>query len=148
MAYPISEIKAFVHFGLRNQPFPAIFTGDSFQNIRFRKHLFLTSSIGNPLQTVADTISDSPSAGLQPEQRFDWEKQWYPLAVVDFTDKNKSHKLHLLGNEVVLWYDGTTWRVFEDSCPHRGVPLSKLFYFFIAYGINIVVVTPIVYVNP
>jgi phenylpropionate dioxygenase-like ring-hydroxylating dioxygenase large terminal subunit len=58
-------------------------------------------------------------------QNFDWEKQWYPIAVEKFTDKQKSHKISLLGNDLVLWYNGNTWSVFEDRCPHRGVPLSE-----------------------
>lgn len=65
---------------------------------------------------------------------FNWEKQWYPIAVDEFTDKTRPQKLWLLGNEIVLWHDRTTWRVFEDSCPHRGVPLSKIVVF--AYPIE------------
>jgi hypothetical protein len=57
---------------------------------------------------------------------FDWERQWYPIAVDEYTDKSRPHKMQLLGNDVVLWHDTKQWRVFDDSCPHRGVPLSKL----------------------
>jgi len=31
----------------------------------------------------------------------------------------------LLGRELVLWHDGSSWRCFEDRCPHRAVPLSE-----------------------
>ena len=58
-------------------------------------------------------------------KQFDWSQQWYPLAVDEFTDKSRSHALMLLGNNVVLWHDGARWSVFEDACPHRGVPLSE-----------------------
>jgi hypothetical protein len=57
---------------------------------------------------------------------FDWERQWYPIAVDEYTDRSRPHKMQLLGNDIVLWHDKTQWRVFDDSCPHRGVPLSKL----------------------
>lgn len=56
---------------------------------------------------------------------FNWEKQWYPIAVEEYTDKSKSQPISFLGNEALLWFDGTQWRVFEDKCPHRGVPLSE-----------------------
>merc|ERR1711871_1255321 len=29
------------------------------------------------------------------------------------------------GHDIVIWNDGKNWRTFEDSCPHRGVPLSE-----------------------
>ena len=59
------------------------------------------------------------------EKQFQWEKQWWPVAVEEFTDLEKPHKMMLLGNDIVIWFDGENWRTFEDSCPHRGVPLSE-----------------------
>jgi len=59
------------------------------------------------------------------ENNFNWENQWYPIAVEKFIDKNKTHKVSLLGNDLVLWHNGNTWSIFEDKCPHRGVPLSE-----------------------
>ena len=58
-------------------------------------------------------------------KQFDWNKQWYPLAVDGLTDRSKAHALMFLGNNVVLWHDKEKWNVFEDACPHRGVPLSE-----------------------
>ncbi|EIE25673.1 hypothetical protein COCSUDRAFT_39968 [Coccomyxa subellipsoidea C-169] len=41
-------------------------------------------------------------------------------------DPAKPHSLMLLGKQLVLWRDGEQqWRCFEDSCPHRKVPLSE-----------------------
>lgn len=32
----------------------------------------------------------------------------------------------IIGNDIVLWYNQKdSWVVFEDSCPHRNVPLSQ-----------------------
>lgn len=73
------------------------------------------------VSTERSVIRDEGAASKQ----FDWSQQWYPLAVDEFTDKSRSHALMLLGNNVVLWHDGARWSVFEDACPHRGVPLSE-----------------------
>jgi len=56
---------------------------------------------------------------------FSWTKQWYPVHVDYIADKDRPIPLQLLGNDLVLWYDGKDWRAFEDSCPHRNVPLSE-----------------------
>ncbi|OWY64909.1 (2Fe-2S)-binding protein [cyanobacterium TDX16] len=57
---------------------------------------------------------------------FQWTKQWYPVAVVDFLDPSCPHAIQLLGKELVLWRDGSSqWRCFEDFCPHRLAPLSE-----------------------
>mmetsp|Transcript_22198 Transcript_22198/g.28788 ORF Transcript_22198/g.28788 Transcript_22198/m.28788 type:complete len:560 (-) Transcript_22198:129-1808(-) len=58
-------------------------------------------------------------------QKFDFAKAWYPIAVEDGTSKTKPQAFQFLGNDVVLWYSEEGWRLFEDSCPHRGVPLSE-----------------------
>jgi phenylpropionate dioxygenase-like ring-hydroxylating dioxygenase large terminal subunit len=54
---------------------------------------------------------------------FQWTKQWYLVAVVDFLDPTHPHAIQLLGKELVLWRDGSSqWRCFEDFCPHRLAP--------------------------
>jgi len=62
----------------------------------------------------------------EEEQTFQWTKQWYPVAVVDFLDPSRPYAMQLLGKDIVLWRDGVgIWRCFEDRCPHRLVPLSE-----------------------
>ncbi|MBV8884491.1 MAG: Rieske 2Fe-2S domain-containing protein [Chroococcidiopsidaceae cyanobacterium CP_BM_RX_35] len=57
---------------------------------------------------------------------FQWTKQWYPVAVVDFLDPSRPQAMQLLGKDLVLWRDGVgKWRCFEDFCPHRLAPLSE-----------------------
>lgn len=57
---------------------------------------------------------------------FSWKKSWYPMAVVEDLDQGRPAKLELLGQDLVAWVDGEgQWRVFEDRCPHRNVPLSE-----------------------
>lgn len=62
----------------------------------------------------------------EQEEQFQWTKQWYPIAVIDFLDPSRAHAMQLLGQDIVLWRDGSgKWRCFEDACPHRLAPLSE-----------------------
>ena len=61
------------------------------------------------------------------EDKFDWARQWYPVAFVDDLDPTKPHPIELLGKRLVLWRDAQKqWRTFEDKCPHRLAPLSGM----------------------
>ena len=83
--------------------------------------IFTLSSAVDAEDLSLTNVEDFP----QQEHWFDWERQWYPLAVDEFTDRGKPHNLQILGKDLVLWHDGGQWRAFEDKCPHRGVRLSK-----------------------
>jgi phenylpropionate dioxygenase-like ring-hydroxylating dioxygenase large terminal subunit len=37
---------------------------------------------------------------FQEEETFQWTKQWYPVAVVDFLDRSRPHKIELLGYDM------------------------------------------------
>mmetsp|Transcript_48579 Transcript_48579/g.128363 ORF Transcript_48579/g.128363 Transcript_48579/m.128363 type:complete len:553 (+) Transcript_48579:100-1758(+) len=59
-------------------------------------------------------------------EKFNWKKAWYPMDVIQDMDAGRPSKLQLLGEKLVAWKDGEgEWRVFEDRCPHRNVPLSE-----------------------
>lgn len=95
------------------------------QRLGSSKEDFQTNSFRNsvPYRTLrpeSDILPDPPKP-----KSFDWTKQWYPIAVDMYTDRKRPHKMQLLGHDIVLWHDTNQWRVFDDSCPHRGVPLSK-----------------------
>ncbi|MUG93425.1 Rieske 2Fe-2S domain-containing protein [Scytonema sp. UIC 10036] len=76
--------------------------------------------------SLPGNIRDAVEQFHQQEEVFQWTKQWYPVAVVDFLDSSRPHAMQLLGKEIVLWRDGAgKWRCFEDCCPHRLVPLSE-----------------------
>lgn len=58
-------------------------------------------------------------------RKYDWARQWYPLAFVEDLDPTRPHPMELLGKRIVLWRDSSKqWRCFEDRCPHRLAPLS------------------------
>ena len=88
-------------------------------------------------ELTQDALKGNPLIGITPDREpmakqaskdgtFKWEKQWYPVAVIDLIDDTKPHPTQLLGVDVVVWKDGDgKWNVFEDKCPHRLAPLSE-----------------------
>ncbi len=75
----------------------------------------------NPIKT-----NQLPAGGTDPNQ-FDVLEAWYPIHYIDDLDKSKLTRFTILNIDVVIWWDkkATCWRVFEDKCPHRLVPLSE-----------------------
>lgn len=67
-----------------------------------------------------------PAGGPDP-QRFDWAEAWHPVHYVQDLDKARPTAFTLLGRDRVIWWDpqGESWRVFDDTCPHRLAPLSE-----------------------
>ena len=67
-----------------------------------------------------------PAGGTNPNQ-FDVLEAWYPIHYIDDLDKSKLTRFTILNKDIVIWWDKQTssWRVFEDKCPHRLVPLSE-----------------------
>ena len=60
----------------------------------------------------------SEQVHLKQEETFQWTKQWYPVAVVEFLAPSRPHGIQLLGKDLVLWRDGAgEWRCFEDFAP-------------------------------
>lgn len=70
---------------------------------------------------------DELAAGGPDPSRFDCKEAWYPLHYIEDLDKSKPMPFTLLGRDLVIWWDKTasSWRVFEDKCPHRLAPLSE-----------------------
>lgn len=79
------------------------------------------------LQTTSFNQTDElPAGGLDPT-RFDWKEVWYPIHYVKDLDKTKPTPFTLLNRKLVIWWDknASTWRVFDDKCPHRLALLSE-----------------------
>ncbi|KAG2491183.1 hypothetical protein HYH03_010394 [Edaphochlamys debaryana] len=68
-----------------------------------------------------------PDAGLAADGSIDYFNEWYPVSFTKDLDKSKPHRFVLLDIPLVIWWDpnAKAWRVFEDVCPHRLVPLSE-----------------------
>jgi phenylpropionate dioxygenase-like ring-hydroxylating dioxygenase large terminal subunit len=76
--------------------------------------------------TKSIEINQIPAGGTNPNQ-FDVLEAWYPIHYIDDLDKSKLTRFTILNKDVVIWWDkqASSWRVFEDKCPHRLVPLSE-----------------------
>jgi phenylpropionate dioxygenase-like ring-hydroxylating dioxygenase large terminal subunit len=75
---------------------------------------------------LAEDVGETINQLQEDEGLFQWTKQWYPVAVIEFLDASRPHAMQLLGKDIVLWRDGSSkWRCFENFCPHRLVPLSE-----------------------
>jgi hypothetical protein len=79
-----------------------------------------------PCSLQIDRVAVFQGPGNIPDSgKFDWVKQWYPLAFIEYLDPKVPHPVELLGKRLVLWRDAQQmWRCFEDKCPHRLAPLS------------------------
>jgi phenylpropionate dioxygenase-like ring-hydroxylating dioxygenase large terminal subunit len=79
------------------------------------------------MKTQALSQVDSIPAGGTDPLKFDWKEAWYPLHYIQDLNKSKLTPFTLLGRNLVIWWDETasSWRVFEDQCPHRLAPLSE-----------------------
>ena len=115
----------------------------SLSRTRVKSRWSVTAAGGTTIgaeEMAKDASSAMPLIGINPDRvplveavnrgetsgEFNWEKQWYPVAVIDLLDTSKPHPTTLLGKDVVVWKDGDDkWNVFEDKCPHRLAPLSE-----------------------
>lgn len=62
----------------------------------------------------------SPAPAAEGET-FNWTAAWYPLAAVSALKQDAPNAQQLLGQRLVVWWDqgSSSWRCFEDLCPHR-----------------------------
>jgi phenylpropionate dioxygenase-like ring-hydroxylating dioxygenase large terminal subunit len=76
---------------------------------------------------TGEKVDELISAGGDDPLVFDWNEAWYPLHYTRDLDKSQPKTFTLLNQDLVIWWDkaAACWRVFEDKCPHRLVPLSE-----------------------
>ncbi|MFB2879962.1 Rieske 2Fe-2S domain-containing protein [Floridanema aerugineum] len=78
------------------------------------------------IPTLENTTAEM-LAGGNDRDRFDWQEAWYPVHYVADLDKSQPTPFTLLGRDIVIWWDknASSWRVFDDKCPHRLARLSE-----------------------
>lgn len=76
--------------------------------------------------TLENTTVEMLAGGNDPNC-FDWQEVWYPVHYVADLSKSQPTPFTLLGRDIVIWWDknASTWRVFDDKCPHRLARLSE-----------------------
>ncbi|KAI4317474.1 hypothetical protein L6164_025341 [Bauhinia variegata] len=80
--------------------------------------------------SISTEPTNTPEADPEVEiraEKFDWYAQWYPLMPICDLDKRRPHAKKVMGIDVVVWWDRneSSWKVFDDACPHRLAPLSE-----------------------
>ncbi|KAI9184770.1 hypothetical protein LWI28_000915 [Acer negundo] len=98
-------------------------TSWSFSSRSFK--VFTTSSS----YTIISTENTDPKLleNETPDEKFDWySSSWCPVIPVCDLDKRVPHGKKVLGLDIVVWWDknDSSWKVFDDACPHRLAPLS------------------------
>lgn len=82
------------------------------------------------METISPTLENTTAellAGGNDPSHFDWQEVWYPVHYVADLSKSEPTPFTLLGRDIVIWWDknASTWRVFDDKCPHRLARLSE-----------------------
>ncbi|KAH7560339.1 hypothetical protein JRO89_XS10G0002200 [Xanthoceras sorbifolium] len=105
----------------------------NFQSINYHKN----KSKSFKVFTISSSSSSPPPPTLdQPaeletktpdNEKFDWFSAWCPVIPVCDLDKRVPHGKKVLGLDIVAWWDEneSSWKVFDDACPHRLAPLSE-----------------------
>ncbi|KAL5766951.1 hypothetical protein ACOSP7_017568 [Xanthoceras sorbifolium] len=91
-------------------------------------------TISSPPSSSSSTVSTEntpppPEPELETDnkdEKFDWFSEWCPIMPVCDLDKRVPHGKKVLGIDIVVWWDKneSSWKVFDDACPHRLAPLS------------------------
>ncbi|CAI5464949.1 unnamed protein product [Closterium sp. Yama58-4] len=72
------------------------------------------------------TLDDLFDSEVKSRDEFVWEKNWYPVALIEDLDPSRPTSIQLLGRDLVIWRDSQgIWRAHADRCPHRLAPLSE-----------------------
>ncbi|CAI5514788.1 unnamed protein product [Closterium sp. Naga37s-1] len=72
------------------------------------------------------TLDDLFDSEVKSRDQFVWEKNWYPVALIEDLDPSRPTSFQLLGRDLVIWRDSQgIWRAHADRCPHRLAPLSE-----------------------
>ena len=79
------------------------------------------------MEVTVETKTNQLAAGGDNPAQFQMQEAWYPVHYLKDLDRTKPTPFTLLGQNIVIWWEESSqsWRVLEDKCPHRLVPLSE-----------------------
>lgn len=70
--------------------------------------------------TIERPPASSGEADGPTDEKYDWKKAWFPVAIEVELPEDRPTAVRLLGEPIVLWKDSQKqWRAFKDLCPHR-----------------------------
>ncbi|KAL5766957.1 hypothetical protein ACOSP7_017574 [Xanthoceras sorbifolium] len=120
---------------LQSSPIPSwSFSSSSpFNKNTPRPRPFKVFTISSPPSSSSKVSTENAPPPPEPEletdskeEKFNWFSEWYPVIPVCDLDKRVPHGKKVLGIDIVVWWDKneSSWKVFDDACPHRLAPLS------------------------
>lgn len=79
------------------------------------------------VSAVAKPRTETPQKLESRTAKFDWSKQWYPVAIVKDLEEDQPLAITVIGRPLAVWWDNSAkkWQVYDDKCPHRLAPLSE-----------------------
>ncbi|KAG0583455.1 hypothetical protein KC19_3G137300 [Ceratodon purpureus] len=95
-----------------------------YRSVPHRRHVKV-SAIAEPLTEPPQL--ESASKDDSKEAKFDWNKQWYPVAIIKDLEEDQPLAVTVIGRPLAVWWDKSSnkWQVYADKCPHRLAPLSE-----------------------
>ena len=123
----VSSLTFLNHTALRRPS-----TNNNSKKWRNRSSPSIVSIDHSPIQPTATTTTnqsllEQEEGKVEEEKNFDWNCQWYPVAIPHELDRRVPNAVRVLGKDLVVWWDrkGESWQVWDDKCPHRLAPLSE-----------------------
>lgn len=78
-----------------------------------------------PRQSARLAAADSVVLPTPKPSASSLTKAWWPVLLSHSLDRTRPHPVKLLGQSLVVWYDGDSWCCLRDACAHRFAPLSE-----------------------
>ncbi|KAL5765294.1 hypothetical protein ACOSQ2_017888 [Xanthoceras sorbifolium] len=105
----------------------------NFQSTNYHKNtskLFKLFTLSSSSSSPPPPTLDQPAkleTKAPDNEKFDWFSAWCPVIPVCDLDKRVPHGKKVLGLDIVVWWDKneSSWKVFDDACPHKLAPLSE-----------------------
>ena len=101
-----------------------IYTNSRHNQQSRNRRFVVNSSSSFSTNSATATDVDVSTVTTTSNDKFNWQKNWYPASPVSFLETDAPNAIKILGLEMVVWKTKNGWSCLEDSCPHRRAPLS------------------------